>query len=165
MEDWEEERESMKNDINQLKDQVGQILESIVSLKSMMSTRNEEAQSSHPPVLQSGALQMQNQGNRTNQEWPPYGLPLNYEPPYEEVVGQPPVINTPLKGQNPAIINTPLAKGQEPLTGHVEKVVINKIPSTTQQPTSEPLKVDIHEGIQNALINADKMKDKLEILE
>ena len=63
MEECEQAQENMKSNIDQLKEQVGQILEAMMSLKNMMNTRNEEVQSSHPPVLQSGALQMQNQGN------------------------------------------------------------------------------------------------------
>jgi len=51
-------------------------------------------------------------------------------------------------------------------------VVINKFPSTTQSRiiqvfTSEPslVRVDIPKDIQNVLINADKTKNKLEVLE
>jgi len=60
MEDWGEAQETMKADINQLKDQVGKILEALVALKSIVDAWNEEAQSSYPRVLQLGALQIQN---------------------------------------------------------------------------------------------------------
>jgi len=80
--------ESVKNDVNQLKDQMGQILEALVALKNPRdnsATRNDEATSSNPTILQIGALQTNNaQGNSA---WPPYGLPPNYTPPYENVHG------------------------------------------------------------------------------
>jgi len=95
-------------------------------------------------------------------------LPLNYEPPYDKGVEQETITQ---------FVNAASAKGQLEFTqvppfDHGENVVINKIPSTTQPQvlqilTSEPslAKVNIPEDIQNVLINADKTKDKLEILE
>jgi len=77
----------------------------------------------------------------------------------------------------PSVVNAATEKGQPEFTqvprdGHGEKVVINKIPSTTQPQvlqvlTAKPFstKVNILEDIRNALVNADKTKDKLEILE
>jgi len=84
MEDLGAVVESVKNDVNQLKDQMGQIVEALVTLKNMRdnsATKNDEATSSNPAMLQIGALQTNTvQGNSG---WPPYGLPLNYTPPYE----------------------------------------------------------------------------------
>jgi len=78
--------------IHGLKDQLGQILESLTILhnKNEATTRDEGAQPSHPPIFQPGTLQTRDlyQGNRTNQEFPLYGLPENYEPPYMEGVEQ-----------------------------------------------------------------------------
>jgi len=77
----------------------------------------------------------------------------------------------------PQDVNAASAKGQPKFTqvppvGHGENVVINKIPSTTQPQVLQILigepssaKVNISEDIQNVLINANKTKDKLEILE
>jgi len=62
----------MKADIDQFKNQVGQIFEMMIALKDAVAAKNEEAQSS----LQTRGP---NQGNKANQEFPPYGLPLNYE--------------------------------------------------------------------------------------
>jgi len=88
MEDLGASVEFVKNDVNQLKDQMSQILEALAALKNIRdnsATRNEEATSSNPAMLQIGALQSNNaQGNNG---WPPYGLPHNYTPPYENVQG------------------------------------------------------------------------------
>jgi len=54
MEDLGAAIESMKNDVNQLKDQMGQILETLVALKNNRDnsvTRNDEATSSNPVML------------------------------------------------------------------------------------------------------------------
>jgi len=73
MEDLGASVESVKNDVNQLKDQMSQILEALAALKNTRdnsATRNEEATSSNPAMLQIGALQSNNaQGNSG---WPPY---------------------------------------------------------------------------------------------
>jgi len=88
MEDLGASVESVKNDVNQLKDQMGQILEALVALKNTRdnsATRNDEATSSNPAILQIGALQTNTaQGNSG---WPPYGLPPNYTSPDENVQG------------------------------------------------------------------------------
>jgi len=39
-------------DIDQLKNQVGRIYEMMITLKDVVATQNEEAQSSHPPIFQ-----------------------------------------------------------------------------------------------------------------
>ena len=49
-------QESMKADIDQLKTQMGQMFEMMVALKDAVTVRNEEAQSSHPPLLQHNNL-------------------------------------------------------------------------------------------------------------
>jgi len=59
MEDLGASVESVKNDVNQLKDQMSQILEALVALKNTRdnsATRNDEATSSNPAMLQIGAL-------------------------------------------------------------------------------------------------------------
>jgi len=83
----------MKADVDQLKNQMSQMFKMMMALKDAIVVRNEEARSS-----QQGAIQTRNpnHGNRANQEFPPYGLPLNYELPYEECEGQetiPPIAN------------------------------------------------------------------------
>jgi len=185
MENWEQTQEAMKamkSDIKDLKDQMSQIhglkdqmshiLEvlTILNSKREATISNEEAQSSHPPIFQQGTSQTRdlNQGNQTNQEFPLYGPPLNYEPSYEKGVEQETI---------PQVVNTASAKGQPEFTqvppvDHGENVVINKIPSTIQSQvlqflTGEPFstKVDIPEDIQNVLLNADRTKTKLEVLE
>jgi len=76
-----EVQESMKADIDQLKTQTGQMFEMMVALKDTVTVRNEEAQSSHPLLLQHSNP---NGENRNTHESYPYGMPLNYEPIYEE---------------------------------------------------------------------------------
>jgi len=54
-----EAQEAMRADINQLKDQMGQILEALVTLKSANENpvvRNEDATSSNPVVSQLGVM-------------------------------------------------------------------------------------------------------------
>ena len=80
--------ESVKNDVNQLKDQMGQILEALVALKNTRDnsvTINDEATASNPAMLQIRALQTNTA--QVNSGWSPYGLPPNYTPPYESVHG------------------------------------------------------------------------------
>jgi len=108
-----------------------------------------------------------NHGNKASQEFPPYGLPPNYELPYENYADQeniPPIVNA-------ASVKGKLEFTQVPPASHVEKVVINKVPSTTQPRvlqviTSEvtPVNTTIQEGLQNVMINDDKTKNKLEVL-
>ena len=170
MDNWGEMQESMKADIDKLKNQMDQMFEMMVALKDAVVVRNEEAQSSHPLVLQQGTSQTRdpNCGNRNTQEFPPYGLPLNYEPVYEGYEEQEIV---------PPMGNVAKPKGQPeftqiPPTSHMEKVVIDMVtsnvqPRVLQVPTGETSmsKNNVNEGIQNMLINADMTKSKLEILE
>jgi len=129
MENWSEIQESMKADIDQLKNQMGQMFEMIVALKDVVVVQNEEAQSSHSPIFQQRTLQTHDpiHKNKANQEFPPCGLPLNYESPYEGYEDQ---------ENGPPVVNAASTKGQHEFTqvptSHVEKVVINKSPSTTQ---------------------------------
>jgi len=63
MEDWREPQEAIKADINQLKDQVGQILEALAALKSIREVpvaRHHEVTFSYPPTTYLGVLQVQN---------------------------------------------------------------------------------------------------------
>jgi len=160
----------MKADIDQLKNQMGQMFEMMVALKDAVAVRNEEAQSSHPPALQQGTSQTRdpNCGNRNTQEFPPYGLPLKYEPVYEGYEEQEIVL---------PMGNAANPKGQPEFTqippaSYMEKVVIDRVtsnvqPRVLQVPTGETSvsKNNVNEGIQNMLINADMTKSKLEILE
>ena len=162
----------LKDKVNQiygLKDQLGQILESLTILhnKHEATTRDEGAQSSHAPIFQLGILQTRDphQGNRINQEFPLYGLPLNYEPPYEEGVEQETI---------PQDVTAANARGQPefiqlPPGSCGEDVVINKIPTTTQ-----PKVLNVTLGGETktevvaptaAVLDVDRAKDKLEILE
>ena len=71
MEDWEEAHEAVKADINELKDQVGQILEVLKSLKASgeaSSARVEENAHSYGTPLGASV------------PFPMYGLPPGYTP-------------------------------------------------------------------------------------
>ncbi|XP_014506318.1 uncharacterized protein LOC106766074 [Vigna radiata var. radiata] len=73
MEDWEEEREIVKVDISQLKDQVGQILEALKAMKTAGETSSSKAEdNAHPPVHNVVGTQF---------TFPMYGLPPGYTPP------------------------------------------------------------------------------------
>ena len=83
MENLGEVIESVKNDVNQLKDQMGQMLEALAALKSTRESqvvRNEEATSSNLVMQQIGTVPVP---RLDHTGWPPYGLPPNYSPPYE----------------------------------------------------------------------------------
>jgi len=130
MKAMQDEIAELKDKINQihgLKDQLGQILErlTIVSSKPEATTRDEGIQFSHPPILQPGTLQTRDlhHGNRTNQEFPLYGMPINYEPLYEEGVEHETIPHD-ARGQ-PEFI-------QVPPGGRGEDVVINGIPIIIQ---------------------------------
>jgi len=97
----------------------------MVALKDAVTARNEEAQASQQRTLQTPNP---NHGNKASQEFPPYGLPPNYEPSYKEYEEQETI---------PLVANAASTKGQPestqvPLANHIEKGVLNKIPSTNQ---------------------------------
>jgi len=157
-------QESMKADIDQLKNQFGQMLKMMVALKDAVIAQNEEAQSSQQRTLQTPNP---NHGNKASQEFPPYGLPPNYMPSYEEYEDQETI---------PLAANAANTKGQPestqvPPVSHVEKGVLNKILSTNQPRVLQILtgeasgtKDNIPKGIQTVLINADMTKVNLDIL-
>ncbi|XP_047168652.1 uncharacterized protein LOC124837360, partial [Vigna umbellata] len=73
MEDWEEERETVKADISQLKDQVGQILEALKTMKGAGEISSVKAEdNAHPPIHNAVGTQF---------TFPMYGLPPGYTPP------------------------------------------------------------------------------------
>ena len=157
-------QESMKADIDQLKTQMGQMFEMMVALKDAVTVRNEEAQSSHPPLLQQGNP---NVGNRSIHEPHPYSMPSNYEPVYEEYEEQ-----REMPMGNAANPKGQLEATQIPLASRVEKVVVDKVPSSTQPRVlqihageASVMKNNVNEGIQSMMFNADMTKSKLEILE
>jgi len=155
--------------IHGLKEQLGQILEHlmIINNKHETTTRDEGTQSSHPPVFQPRTLQTRDlhRGNQTNQEFPLYGLPPNYERPYEEGVKAKTIshdVNATNAGGQPEFI-------QVPPGGRGEDVIINRILTTTQ-----PRVLNVTLGSESkieviaptaAVLDADKAKDKLEVLE
>ena len=84
-----------------------------------------------------------NGGNRNTHESQPYGMPLNYEPGYEEYEEQ---------GDMP-MGNAANPKGQPeatqiPLASRMEKVVIDKVPSNTQ-----PRVLPVHAGETSVMKN------------
>jgi len=167
MKAMQDEIAELKDKINQihgLKDQLGQILEhlTIISSKPEATTRDDGIQSSHPLILQPGTLQTRDlhHGNRTNQESPLYGMPINYEPLYEEGVEHETIPHD-ARGK-PEFI-------QVPPGGRDENVVINRIPIITQ-----PRALNVTLGGEPkaevvaptaAVLEADRAKDKLEVLE
>ncbi|XP_017426299.1 uncharacterized protein LOC108334882 [Vigna angularis] len=73
MEVWEEEREAIRVDISQLKDQVGQILEALKTMKSVGETSPVKAEdNAHPQVHNIVGTQF---------TFPMYGFPPGYTPP------------------------------------------------------------------------------------
>ena len=94
-----------------------------------------------------------------------YGLPPNYEPPYEEGVEAETI---------PHDVNATNARGQHefiqvPPGGRGEDVIINRIPTTTQ-PRVLNVTLEGESKIEVitptvAVLNAERAKDKLEVLE
>jgi len=156
------------NQIYGLKDQLDEIHEhlKVISNKPEATTRDEGVQSSIPLAFQPGTSQTRDlyHGNQTNQEFPLYGMPINYEPLYEEGA-EPETI--------PHGVNPTNARGQPefiqvPPGGRGEDVVINRIPAITQprvlvgtlggEPKTEVV-------APTAAVPADRAKDKLDVLE
>jgi len=166
MEDLDATVESMKNDVNQLKYQMGQILEVLVALKNTrdnFATRNDEATSSNPAMLQIGALQTNNaQGNSG---WLPYGLPPNYTPPYENVHGAvTPNIIVDLSGvpvSQPEPIQ--LQPSDEPINASAGAAVFTATPSIVQVAMGEG--APIGSAVQRSPQDVEESKTKLEFLE
>jgi len=96
MEDWEETMKTMKANVNDLKDkvsqihglkdQLGQILETLTILnnKRDVTAKNEELASSHIAVTQTQYDKVQGMSI----PFPQYGLPPSYTPPYKNYVDQ-----------------------------------------------------------------------------
>ncbi|XP_017420355.1 uncharacterized protein LOC108330380 [Vigna angularis] len=73
MEAWEEEREAVKADISQLKDQVGQILEALKAMKTVGETSSVKAEDNGHPLVHNAV--------GTQFTFSMYGLPPGYTPP------------------------------------------------------------------------------------
>ena len=88
MQDEIAELQGKINRIHGLKHQLDEILEhlKVISNKPEATTRDEGVQSSIPLAFQPGTSQTRDlyHGNQTNQEFPLYDMPINYEPLYEE---------------------------------------------------------------------------------
>jgi len=159
MENLGEAVEAMKDDMNQLKDQIGQILEAFAALRSARESqivRNEEATSSDPVVQQIGAIPT---SKLDHTGWPPYGLPHNYRPPYEGQAEQeqpPPVV---LVNPSGAPVNQTEAVQVQPNDGITGTNVEGPVVRTTAQPVVQP---QIWHGISH---DAEEAKSKLEFLE
>jgi len=151
MQDEIAELQGKINQIHGLNNQLDEILEhlKVISNKPEATTRDEGVQYSIPLAFQPGISQTRDlfHENQTNQEFPLYGMPINYEPLYDE-------------GAGPETI---------PHGGRGEDVVINRISAITQprvlvgtlrgEPKTEVV------AQTTAVPDVDRTKDKLEVLE
>jgi len=169
MQDEIAELQGKINQIHGLKDQLDEILEhlKVISNKPEATTRDEGVQSSIPLPFQPGTSQTRDlyHRNQTNQEFPLYDMPINYEPLYEEGTGP----ETILHGVNPTNARGQPEFIQVPPGGRGEDVVINRIPTITQPRVlvgtlgGEPKTEVVAQTA--AVLDADRTKDKLEVLE
>jgi len=157
----------VKNDVDQLEDQIGQILEALVALKNTRdnsTTRNDEATSSNPAMLQIGSFQTNNAQGKIG--WPPYGLPPNYTPPYENVQGTvtPNVIVDPagIPVSQPESIQ--VQPSDEPINASAGVAVFTGTPSIIQVTMGEgaPIGPAVQRSPQDV---AEESKTMLEFLE
>ncbi|XP_047156635.1 uncharacterized protein LOC124827595 [Vigna umbellata] len=141
MEDWEEERQTVKADISHLKDQVGQILEALKAMKTAGETSFAKADhNAHTPVHDVVGTQF---------TFPMYGLPPGYTPPI---------------GDHSEAEHTSLAF---PVTSNVLPISTQGPIHTTEAKLNETSKFPHTIVAQDVTLHAsvEGAKDKLEVLE
>ncbi|XP_047148672.1 uncharacterized protein LOC124820924, partial [Vigna umbellata] len=166
MEDWEDAHEVVKADISQLKDQIGQILAALESLKTAgesSSARVEGNAHYYPPMF-----------NAVSQSvpFPMYGLPPGYTPPigeYAEVeqtaVSLPPTTNVILTGtQGPVSVSAPIGGTRMNETNTTDGIRVTPVPHMGTG-GGFSAKVIPNTMLQGVVSSADGTKNKLEILE
>jgi len=140
MEDWETAQETIKADINQLKDQVGQILEALKSLRvsgEASSAKGEKSTHDAPFAF------------------PTYGLPLGYTTPVGEYS----------EAEHASFsfpINTPR---NEVTTSAEPRVIVIPKPLNTIVDDDSLGKITPHPTMQAVSVDVEGTKTKLEILE
>ena len=163
MEDWEEAHEDVKADINELKDQVGQILEALKLLKASgeaSSARVEE--NAHSYGMPLGA----------SVSFPMYGLPLGYTPPVgeysdaEQTYFSFPAANNTLSNgtQGPMLASTPVTRAEmnETVTFTGPRMTVAPQPPKTFIDADATTKDVPHATVQAISIVVDGAKSKLE---
>ncbi|XP_022637926.1 uncharacterized protein LOC111241863 [Vigna radiata var. radiata] len=146
MEDWEEERETVKADISQLKDQVGQILEALKAMKTAGDTSSAKAEdNTHPPIHNAVGTQF---------TFPMYGLPPGYTPPIGDQSEEPP-LTLPITN---SIIPT---STQGPIIATEAKTIEASKPLHTVIAQETPLHAKV-EGTKDKL---DILEDRLRAIE
>ncbi|KOM25958.1 hypothetical protein LR48_Vigan208s000100 [Vigna angularis] len=165
MEDWEEAHEIIKADISQLKDQMGQILTALESLKTAgesSSARIEENILPYPPKFNALSPSI---------SFPMYGLPPGYTPPVGEFseaepasFSFPTTVNVPpINTQEPVVMSAPMVS-EEMNANMYDGIRVTPGPrAITEKGFSA--KVAPHTSFQGVISNVDGAKDKLESLE
>jgi len=160
--------ESVKNDLNQLrdqmKDQMAQILEALATMKSTRESpevRNEEVTSSNPVMQQIGMVRtnVASVPRLDHTGWRPYGLPSNYTVPYEgqpEQKQPPPLI---LVNPSGTPVNQQESVHMQPNVGITGTNVEGPVVLTATQPIVQP---HVLQGMSH---DAEEAKNKLEFLE
>ncbi|XP_027912906.1 uncharacterized protein LOC114172940 [Vigna unguiculata] len=140
MEDWETAQETIKADISQLKDQVGQILEALKSLRASgeASSAKGEKSTHDAPIA-----------------FPTYGLPSSYTPPVGDYS----------EAEHASFsfpINTPRNEGT---TFAEPRVTVIPKPLNTTVDDDSLGKITPHPTMQSVFVDVEGTKTKLEILE
>jgi len=151
--------DSVKNDVNQLKDQMGQILEALTAMKSIKESpvvKNEEATSFNPVVQQIGMVPVP---RLDHTRWPPYGVPPNYTPPYEAQLEQ--EQPAPLISVNPS--GTPTNQSESVYMQQNVCITGTNVDSTVVPIATQPIvQPRVSQGISQ---DVEEAKIKLELLE
>ncbi|XP_014500282.1 uncharacterized protein LOC106761261 [Vigna radiata var. radiata] len=166
MENWEESHESLRADVSQLKDQIGQILAALESLKTTGESSSAQIEgSAHfiPPMF-----------NVVGQSvpFPLYGFPPGYTPPIREYSGAeqaaflfPTTVNVPPIGtQGPVLVSTPMASIAMNDTTTVEGTRVTVLPHvvTGNDPSA---KATPNTALHGVISNVDEATGRLESLE
>ncbi|XP_052735536.1 uncharacterized protein LOC128197521 [Vigna angularis] len=165
MENWEQSHESIKADVNQLKDQMAQILTALEALKTTGESTPAQVEGSaqyYPPLFNAGSQSV---------PFPMYGLPPGYIPPVGEYTEGERVSFSfsttvdvpPIGTQEPVVMSAPMVS--EGMNANMsDGIRVTPVPHVI---TGEGFstKVAPHTSFQGVISNVDGAKDKLESLE
>ncbi|XP_014503397.1 uncharacterized protein LOC106763751 [Vigna radiata var. radiata] len=167
MEGWEESHESLRAEVSQLKDQIGQILAALESMKTTGESSSAHVEgTAHPyPLVFNAASQ--------SVPFPLYGLPPGYTPPvgeYSEVehatFSFPTTVNIPPIGtQGPVLVSTPMMGTGMNETNATDGIRVTPVPHVVANEDSSAgaaPHATVIEGF-NSLVGATGRLESLEV--
>ncbi|XP_017428581.2 uncharacterized protein LOC108336620 [Vigna angularis] len=166
MESWEESQESIKAEVSQLKDQVGQILAALESLKTTAESSSAQIGGNahfYPPLLNIASQSI---------PFPPYGLPPGYTPPVGEYLETehasfsfPTTVNVPPIGtQGPVSVSAPMVSARVNETNTVEGTRVTAMPYVVANHESSA-RAASQTAVHGGTSDLEGAKGRLEILE